>query len=99
MDDIVGIDPGGEMSVGDVAGATGALSSIGGMLSGVAPLAMGLGAVSGMFGDSGKMDISKAESGGTFITGEFKFNKSDGTVLIIIVAVVLGALILFKGKK
>lgn len=80
-------------------GLSGMLSSVGGMVSGVAPVLGAVGGLSSMFGGSGSgMDVSKAVSGGTFTTGEFGLGKSD-TAVIIIVAVVLGLLIIFKGKK
>lgn len=74
------------------------LTGVGGMMAGGLPLALGVGAVGGMFGDQGKMDVSKAVSGGTFMSGDFTVGKSE-TTLIIIVVVVLGLLIFFKGKK
>lgn len=75
------------------------LGSVGAVVAGLNPIAAGLTAVGGlsdMFG--GGMDVSKAVSGGTFTTGEFGTGKSQAT-LIIVVAVVLGLLIIFKGKK
>jgi len=77
-------------------GLTSMLSGVGGIVSGVAPLLGVAGGLSDMFG--GGMDISKAVSGGTFVTGEFATDKSQST-LIIIVAVVLGLFIIFRGKK
>jgi len=63
----------------------------------VAPVLGAVGGLTDMFG-SGGMDVSKAVSGGTFTTGEFATGKSD-TTLIVIVFVVLGLLIIFRGKK
>ena len=80
------------------AGQVGLLSSVGGMLSGLGPVLGVAGGLSGMFGSGSGMDVSKAVSGGTFITGDFGTGKSEIAV-IIIVAVVLGLLIIFKGKK
>ena len=77
-------------------GIAGVLTGVGGIVSGVAPLLGVAGGLSDMFG--GGMDISKAVSGGTFVTGEFATGKSQAS-LIIIVAVVLGLLIIFRGKK
>jgi len=86
-----------EVSAGG--GLGGMLGSVGGMVSGVTPILSAVGGLSGMFGGSGSgMDVSKAVSGGTFMTGEFATGKSE-TTLIVIVFVVLGLLILWKGKK
>lgn len=78
-------------------GKAGLLTGIGGIVSGVAPLLGVAGGLSDMFG-GGKTDISKAVSGGTFMTGEFSTGKAQST-LIIIAAVVLGLFIIFRGKK
>jgi len=85
--------------VDEVSVDPGLLGSVGAMVSGVTPVLSAVGGLSGMFGGSGSgMDVSKAVSGGTFMTGEFVTRKSE-TTLIIIAFVVLGLLIFFKGKK
>lgn len=79
-------------------GIAGMLSGVGGIVSGVAPLLGVAGGLSDMFG-GGKTDISKAVSGGTFVTGEFATRESQSALIIIVAAVVLGLLIIFRGKK
>ena len=84
--------------VDEVSVEPGVLGSVGAMVSGVTPVLSAVGGLSGMFGSGKGTDVSKAVSGGTFMTGELSTGKSDAA-LIIIAFVVLGLLILFKGKS
>lgn len=80
------------------------VGGVGGLVAGVGPVAAGLGGVASMFGDGmfgsddGGMDMSSAAASGTFYSGPFTVGRSSDT-LIIVVAVLLGLLIFFKGKS
>lgn len=87
----------------------GKAAAAGGLLTNVAaianPLTAGLalaGGLSSMFGGgSGSgMETSSAVSGGTFTTGDFGGGKSETiTTVVIIAGIVLGFVLIFKGKK
>ena len=88
-------------AAGNAAAAGGLFSAASGLLG---PVGMGLGIAGqmGLFnGGSDGMDMSKAVSGGTFITGEMSYGGKPGntSTLIIVAAVVLGLLLIFRGKK
>ena len=67
----------------------------------VNPIAAGLsvaGGLSSMFGGGGSgMDVSKAVSGGTFMTGDISTGKSGATILIM-AGIVLGLFLIFRKK-
>jgi len=77
----------------------------GSLLSGasalVNPVVAGLsvaGGLSSMFGGGGSgMDVSKAVSGGTFMTGDMGTGKT-GTTVFIIAAIAFGLYLIFKRK-
>lgn len=87
--------------VSNTAAAGGLFSAASGLLG---PVGAGLGIAGqlGMFngGNSGT-DMSKAVSGGTFYTGPMSYGGelSNTNTLIIVAVVVLGLLLIFKGKK
>lgn len=95
MSEIVGIDPGGEMSgvaFEQTPEAPGGLGSF-------------LGSVGGMFGPGGMppMDLSssaksRAVSGGPFESGDITFGLKTNTLIIGAAAVVLGLFLLFWRK-
>ncbi len=104
MSDIVGIDPGGEMSgvafepTEELPGGLGSLLGSVGSIFGPAGMA-------GMMGAGGMPPIdlssraeSRAISGGTLTSGPVTFGQSYDT-LIIGAVVVLGLLIVFGRKK
>lgn len=93
-----------EVSTPTGGGVSGLLSGVAGIAGMANPLVAGLGAVGGlssMFGGGASSDIARA--GGTFYTGEMSYSNSakpfDASTLIIVAAVVLGLLLIFKGKK
>jgi len=92
----------GDVALPAVAGAGGLgglLGGVGAMVTGVAPLLAGVGGLSGMFGGGATSDIARA--GGTFYTGElsYKGKSFDTNTFIIVAVVVVGLLLIFKGKK
>jgi len=84
----------------------GKAAAAGSLLSGasalVNPVVAGLsvaGGLSGMFGGGGQgMDVSKAVSGGTFMTGDISTGESGSTILII-AGIILGLFFILKRKK
>ena len=95
-DEIIGIDPGGEMSgVGfeSTVKAPGGLGSLLGSVSSVLG-PMGMGGMPPL--DLSSSAESRAISGGTFTSGPVSFGKSD--TLIIAAVVVLGLFIIL-GRK
>ena len=85
-----------QAEAGKAAAAGGLFSAASGLLG---PVGAGLsiaGGLSSMF-DGGGMDVSRAVSGGTFMTGEMESGKS--ATLIVVGLILLVLLILFRGKK
>ena len=64
------------------------------------PLGALVGVGAGLFGGGGRSgtDVSKAVSGGTFMTGDMGTGK-DGSTILIIAAIALGLFFIFKRKK
>jgi len=100
MSEIVGIDPGGEMSGVALEPPDGLGSLLGGVGSIFGPAGM-----SGMMGAGGMPPIdlssraeSRAISGGRFASGDVVFGLKSDT-LVIGAVVVLGLLIIFGRKK
>ncbi len=93
-------DAGVVAAAGNAAAAGGLFSAASGLLG---PVGAGLGIASqmGMFNGGGGTDLSKAVSGGTFYTGPMSYSgeSSNTSILIIVAAVVLGLLLIFRGKK
>jgi len=81
--------------VGEAAAAGGLFGGASGLLG---PVGMGLSVAEGlgMF-NGGGTDMSSAISGGTFYTGEMSTRQSSA--LIIVAVVVLGLILIFRGKK
>lgn len=83
--------------------AGGILTGIGAMVNPVAGIAGMLGGVGGltsMFGGGGgSSDVARA--GGTFYTGSQTYSKgiSETGTILIVVAIALGLLVVFRGKK
>jgi len=93
----------GDVALPAVAGASGLgglLGGVGAMVTGVAPVLAGVGGLSGMFG-GGASSPDIARAGGTFYSGEisYKGKSFDTSTLIIVAVVVVGLLLIFRGKK
>lgn len=90
-----------QANVGKAAEVGGILTGVSGILGPVGPALAAVGGLSSMFGGGASSDIARA--GGTFYTGEMSYAGSgeafDTSTLIIVAVVVLGLLIIFKGKK
>ncbi len=102
-DDIIGIDPGGEMSGVAFQPTEAAPGGLGSLLGSVSSI-FGPAGISGMMGAGGMPPIdlssraeSRAISGGPLSTGDVVFGKSE--TIIYAVVVVLGLLIVFGRKK
>lgn len=88
-------------AVGTTAAAAGGLFSAASGLLGPVGLGLGIASQGGMFNGGGGMDMSKAVSGGTFYTGQMSYgdNSLDTYILIVVAVVVVGLVLVFKGKK
>lgn len=90
-----------QAEAGKAAAAGGILTGIGAMVNpvaGIAGMLGGVGGISSMFGGGGSgMDVSKAVSGGTFMTGDISTEKA-GTTIVIIAAILVGLLIILRKK-
>ena len=102
-DDIIGIDPGGEMSGVAFEPTDAAPGGLGSLLGSVSSI-FGPAGMAGMMGAGGMPPIdlssraeSRAISGGPFTSGDVVFGKSE--TLIYAAVVVLGLLIIFGRKK
>lgn len=97
--------PQAEIGKAAIAGKAAAAGGLFGGASGLlGPVGMGLSVAEGlgMFnGGGGEMDMSKAVSGGTFITGEMSYGGKpvDKNVLLIVAVVVVGLFLIFRGKR
>jgi len=98
----VGQAKAGEVAIAENTVAAGGLFSVASGLLGPVGMGLGIAGQMGMLNGGGGMDMSKAVSGGTFITGEMSYGGKPGkpvdkTVVIIVAVVVVGLLFIFRG--